>query len=83
MKQPFLVILLVIIDAAATCGQGLNPPEGEKLLQLVKELQAIQAQVADNQSKIDIKIADIAEAIRVAKIEASRGGGKHIPPPKK
>ena len=83
MTQRFFVVLSVVIDAAVTYGQGLNPPEGEKLVQLVRELQATQAQVADNQSKIDIKIAEVAEAIRVAKIEASRGGGKHIPPPKK
>jgi ABC-type transporter MlaC component len=40
---------------------------------LVKEVQAQQAEIADNQTKIDAKLASIAEAVRQAKIYASRG----------
>jgi hypothetical protein len=44
----------------------------EKLLALVKEVQAQQAQIAANQTKIDAKLADLAETLRVARIFSSR-----------
>ncbi len=40
----------------------------------IKEIQAQQALIADNQAKIDAKLVTIAEAVRVARIYASRGG---------
>jgi len=41
---------------------------------LLKEVQAQQLVIADNQTKIDAKLAVVAEAIRVARIYGSRGG---------
>ena len=43
---------------------------------LVAELGKQQALIATNQQKIDEKIALIAEDLRIARIFASRGGGK-------
>jgi hypothetical protein len=40
---------------------------------LIKEVQAQQAQIADNQAKIDSKLAEVAETIRVARIYSKRG----------
>jgi len=37
-------------------------------------VQAQQRQIAENQANIDAKLASLAEAIRVARIYASRGG---------
>ncbi|MEN3370291.1 MAG: hypothetical protein V7609_2434 [Verrucomicrobiota bacterium] len=48
--------------------------EDQQLMALVKEVQAQQAAIADNQTKIDAKIVTIAEAIRLARIYASRSG---------
>jgi len=44
----------------------------EKLLTLVKEVQAQQSQIAANQTKIDAKLGDLAETLRVARIFSSR-----------
>jgi hypothetical protein len=41
---------------------------------LIKEVQAQQVVIADNQAKIDAKLVALAEAIRVARIYSSRGG---------
>ena len=41
---------------------------------MFKEVQAQQIQIAENQAKIDAKLATLAEAIRVARIYSSRGG---------
>jgi ABC-type transporter Mla subunit MlaD len=51
-----------------------------QLVSAVNELKQQQAQIADNQTKIDSKIADLVETIRVARIFMSRAGGKHKPP---
>jgi hypothetical protein len=54
--------------------QAPSGKDEEQLLTLVKEVQAQQAQIADNQGKIDTKLVDVAEAVRVARIFAGRGG---------
>ena len=41
---------------------------------LIKEVQAQQVVIAENQAKIDAKLVTLAEAIRVARIYSSRGG---------
>ena len=41
---------------------------------LVQQVQAQQAQIAANQEKIDVKLAEVTEAVRVARIFAGRGG---------
>jgi cell division protein FtsL len=46
----------------------------QRLLALVKEIQTQQAQIASNQTKIEGKVAEVAEAVRVARIFAGRGG---------
>jgi len=56
--------------------------EPQQPLTLVKELQVQQAQIADNQTKLDTKIADLAETVRAARIYTSRLGGAHKPPKK-
>lgn len=48
--------------------------EQQRVLAVIKEIQTQQATIAENQAKIDEKLAAVAEAIRVARIYASRGG---------
>ena len=50
------------------------PNQTQQVLALVKEVQAQQTTIAENQAKIEAKLATIAEAVRVAKIYSSRGG---------
>jgi hypothetical protein len=51
-----------------------NEREQQQVLALAKEVQAQQAMIADNQTKIDAKMATIAEELRLARIYSSRGG---------
>jgi len=46
--------------------------EQQQVVALAKEVQAQQAAIADNQKKIDEKLAAIAEALRQAKIYSTR-----------
>lgn len=66
----FAVLLL------ATSGSAQNPAANndQRLLTLVQQVQGQQAQIVANQDKIDSKLAEVAEAIRVARIFAGRGG---------
>ena len=66
-----LAVLASPIGAQSTANSPRDPRELDALLQKV---QAQQRQIAENQANIDAKLATLAEAIRVARIYASRGG---------
>lgn len=53
---------------------ALTAAEQQQVLAVIKEIQTQQATIAENQVKIDEKLAAVAEAIRVARIYSSRGG---------
>ena len=83
MKRP--PMLLALTGAAALAGalllpqpsSGQAPATGDAALtQLLTELTTQQATIADNHTKIDEKLAAIAEDVRVARIFVGRGGGK-------
>ena len=73
MKRVLVLALSSIALLATSASRGQAPEASdEKLLALVKEIQAQQTQIAANQGKIEAKLAEIAEAIRVARIFTSR-----------
>jgi hypothetical protein len=74
MKTLCLIACLALLAAFAVSAQApAAKPEDEQLFELVKQVQEQQAQIVSNQKKIDGKLADIAEAIRTARIFSSRG----------
>jgi hypothetical protein len=74
MKRILVLALSSVALLAAPASRGQAPEANdEKLLALVKEVQAQQTQIAENQGKIEAKLAEIAETIRVARIFTSRG----------
>jgi hypothetical protein len=74
MKRILVLALSSVALLAASASRGQAPEANdEKLLALVKEVQAQQTQIAENQGKIEAKLAEIAETIRVARIFTSRG----------
>lgn len=75
MKKAFVTIFSALSFALnATHAAEPATPNEQQLAALVSEIQTQQAQIADNQSKIEAKLAAIAEAIRVARIYSSRAG---------
>lgn len=73
MKKMTLLGLLALF-ATSVGAQSPVPADQKQLEALMKEVQNQQNQMAENQAKIDAKLVTLAEAIRVAKIYASRGG---------
>jgi hypothetical protein len=82
MKTKPLSALAAALIAVAL---GLTLPERSSgqagtdeaaLAALLAEVAAQQALLAENQTKIDEKIAVIAEDVRIARIFVARGGGK-------
>ncbi len=61
--------LLVMSFSAA---QTPDTNQEQKLLALIKEVQTQQAQLAENQAKIEEKLAEVAETIRTARIYTKR-----------
>ncbi len=67
------------VFAPPTAGKSLaigaqsTEPEGPKRVEaLLKEIQAQEIVIADNQAKIEVKLGTLGEAIRVARIYAGR-----------
>ncbi|MGI8437816.1 MAG: hypothetical protein ACR2NX_13095 [Chthoniobacterales bacterium] len=73
MKKIILLGLCALF-ATSLGAQSVAPTDQQQLESLLKEVQVQQTQLAENQTKIDAKLVTLAEAIRIAKIYASRGG---------
>jgi hypothetical protein len=68
-----LLLSLTLLLFSSGAAQTPETRPEEQLLALIKEVQAQQAQIGDNQAKIDSKLAEVAETIRVARIYSKRG----------
>lgn len=66
--------VLILSASAAEPSKESQQREQQQLMALVKEVQAQHAAIADNQTKIDAKLVTIADALRLARIYASRSG---------
>lgn len=69
-----ICLLALLVSAPAAEPSKENEREQQQLLALAKEVQSQQAAIAENQTKIDAKLAAIAEALRLARIYSSRSG---------
>ena len=67
----------VCLTALMISSSGAQAPdskaEREQIVALAKEVQIQQAQIAANQARIDAKLAEVAEIVRMARIFSSRG----------
>ncbi len=73
MKKITLLGALIVL-AATLAAQSPVADDQKQLEAMLQDVQAQQLEIAENQTKIDAKLAQVAEAIRVARIYASRGG---------
>ena len=77
MKFPSVLIATCLFASLVPAPAAEPSKESERDQQVVavaKEIQAQQALIAENQTKIDAKLAKIAEVLRLAKIYTSRSG---------
>ena len=73
MKRILLTLFAVTLLALPFgVAQTPDPNQEQKLLALIKEVQTQQAQLAENQAKIEEKLAEVAETIRTARIYTKR-----------
>jgi ABC-type transporter MlaC component len=68
----FLTAVLFLLTPAVA--QTPAQKDADELNALIKDVQAQQAEIAENQAKIDEKLATLGETIREARIFSSRGG---------
>jgi hypothetical protein len=78
MKHFSSVIAACLLAGALTASAAEPAKESERdaqqVVALTKEVQGQQIAIAENQTKINEKMVAIAEALRLAKIYASRSG---------
>jgi opacity protein-like surface antigen len=70
MKRILLALLLAV--ASVSVAQTPDANQEQKLLALIKEVQTQQAQLAENQAKIEQKLAEVTETVRTARIYTKR-----------
>src|SRR5207249_12079001 len=84
MKRILLALLLpaTLMVMSFSGAQTPDANQEQRLLALNKEVQTQQAQMAENQKKIETKLAEIGETDRVARSFAARPhGGRILPSP--
>ena len=74
-------LTLVFLSIFASMLYSSNPEEPSDLVATIDTLKKQQSEIVDNQTKIDEKITDLTENIRIARLYMSRAGGKHKPLP--
>ena len=74
MKNILFLLLAVSLFGISTSPAQAPAINQRDLESLVQEIRSQQARITENQNKIDAKIAEVTEAIRVARIFAGRGG---------
>lgn len=75
MKTLHLVALSLVAGialAGAAEPRPANEQTDKQFVALARELRAQQIALAENQAKIEAKLADVNEAVRVARIYSSR-----------
>jgi len=74
MKRILLALLLpgTMLVMSFSSGQTPDANQEQKLLALIKEVQTQQVQLAENQAKIEEKLAEVAETVRTARIYSKR-----------
>jgi hypothetical protein len=68
--------LALLVAAPAAEAPDATQQQIQQVLAVAKEVRGQQTAIAENQEKIDAKLATIAESLRQARIYSSRGGGK-------
>lgn len=75
MKRSILCLIAALVGLIASASaQNPATDNEQRLLTLIQQVRAQQAQIASNQEKLDSKLAEVAEAVRVARLFAGRGG---------
>lgn len=72
MKRVFLLLTPALLFVSVSFAQAPDANQEAQLLALVKEVQTQQAQLAENQAKIEEKLATITETVRSARIYTKR-----------
>ena len=74
MKRILLALLLpaTLMVMSFSGAQTPDANQEQRLLALIKEVQTQQTQMAENQKKIETKLTEIGETVRVARIFAGR-----------
>jgi hypothetical protein len=74
MKTTALSAFIACIFLGGVDAADPAPALDQQVAAAIKEIQAQQTTIAENQAKIDAKLVTVGEAVRIARIYSSRGG---------
>jgi septal ring factor EnvC (AmiA/AmiB activator) len=74
MTRLLTILLIALAAAVPLAAQAPDKKDEQELAALAKEIATQQAEIADNQSKIDSKLVELQETIRVARLFAGKAG---------
>lgn len=72
MNRLFLLLMPALLVVSASFAQTPAANDEAKLLALVREVQTQQAQLADNQAKIEEKLNAVADIVKDARLYSKR-----------
>jgi uncharacterized protein YlxW (UPF0749 family) len=76
MKRILIALILSAVTLTISFSRAQSPNgnanQEQQLLALIKEVQAQQAQMAENQAKIEEKLNEVEQAVRDARIFSKR-----------
>ena len=72
MNRFLLLLLPTLLVGSVGFAQSLDPNQEVRLLALVREVQTQQAQLAENQAKIEEKLNEVAEIVKDARLYSKR-----------
>ena len=72
MNRLLLLLLTTLLVGSVGFAQSLDPNQEVRLLALVREVQTQQAQLAENQAKIEEKLNEVAEIVKDARLYSKR-----------
>ncbi len=76
-QTTFFTALAICATALTLFAQTASTPSSDTAVTaVIEEIQTQQKAIAENQGKIDEKLAAIAEEIRLARLFVARGGNK-------
>ena len=74
MTRIVVLLCLTLATFGSLIAAEAPSPQLQQIAAITREIQAQQALIAENQAKIDAKLGTVAEAVRLARIYASRSG---------
>ena len=78
-KSSTLAFAFLLLFTSMLCSANAQQPS--QIVAAIESLKKQQVEIAENQTKLDEKLTDLSESIRITRLYMVRAGGNHKPLP--